>query len=335
MDKSQIRVLVVDDYEPWRRHFSTTLRKQQGLQVVGEVSDGLEAVQKAEELQPDLVLLDIGLPRLNGIEAARRIRKVSAATKIVLVSGSSDIAEVALKAGACGCVVKWDASRELLPVVKAVLEGKRFVSSSSADCGSSGLMNDHATAATHCHEVAFYADETSMVDGYARFIEIALESGHAVIVVVTEPHRASLLAKLEADGVDVPAVMEQGRCVLLDTADMLSRLTVDDMPDPIRCAKLAGDLIPGAAKSVKAANGRVAVCGEIAPILLSKGNGEGAIQLERLWDEITRGYGIHALCCYLWSAFPEHEADPVFQRICREHEAVHEPDQAANRLAAF
>src|SRR5690349_15135899 len=68
VDKSPIRVLVVEDCEPWRRHFSTALQKQPELQVIGEVSDGLQAVQRAQELQPDLILLDIGLPSLNGLE---------------------------------------------------------------------------------------------------------------------------------------------------------------------------------------------------------------------------------------------------------------------------
>jgi len=134
VDKSPIRVLVVEDCEPWRRHFSTALQKQPELQVIGEVSDGLEAVQKAEELQPDLILLDIGLPTLNGIEAARRIREVSCTSKILFVSEnrSPDIAEAALSTGAGGYVVKSDAAGELLPAVKAVLGGKRFVSASLA-----------------------------------------------------------------------------------------------------------------------------------------------------------------------------------------------------------
>ena len=68
---------MVDDYDPFRRFICSTLRKRPELQIVGEVSDGLEAVQKAEELQPDLIVLDIGLPSLNGIEAARRIRILS------------------------------------------------------------------------------------------------------------------------------------------------------------------------------------------------------------------------------------------------------------------
>ena len=96
MDKFPIRVLVVEDYEPWRRYFSTALQKQPELQAIGEVSDGLEAVQKAQELQPDLILLDIGLPSLNGLEVARRIRKVSRASKILFVSEnrSRDIASI-------------------------------------------------------------------------------------------------------------------------------------------------------------------------------------------------------------------------------------------------
>ena len=132
MDTSSIRVLVVDDNELWRRFASTTLRKQAELQVIGEATDGLQAVQQAQELLPDLILLDIGLPTLNGIEAARRIREVSPASKILFVSEnrSPDIAEAALSTGAGGYVVKSDAAGELLPAVKAVLDGKRFVSAS-------------------------------------------------------------------------------------------------------------------------------------------------------------------------------------------------------------
>jgi DNA-binding NarL/FixJ family response regulator len=128
------RILVVDDFGPWRHFVSTTLGNHPELQVVGEASDGLEAVQKAEELQPDLILLDIGLPLLNGIEAARRIREVSSASKILFVSEdrSLDIAEGALSTGAGGYLVKSNAARELLPAIKAVLNGTRFISASLA-----------------------------------------------------------------------------------------------------------------------------------------------------------------------------------------------------------
>ena len=132
LEKTRIRILIVDDFEPWRRMLVSLIHKKEGLTVIAEASDGLEGVQKAKELQPDLVLLDIGLPRLNGIEAARQIRAVSPASKILMVSEdrSVETARTALESGALGYVVKSDG--ELLSGVKAVLEGKRFISASLA-----------------------------------------------------------------------------------------------------------------------------------------------------------------------------------------------------------
>lgn len=130
MDKFLNRVLVVDDFEAWRRSVCSMLQKQTELQVIGEASDGLEAVQKAEELRPDLVLLDIGLPTLNGIEAASRIHRIIPDTKILFVTLNNDpeMAKTALRNGALGYVLKMDAERELLPAIKAVIRGEKFVS---------------------------------------------------------------------------------------------------------------------------------------------------------------------------------------------------------------
>jgi len=123
-----IRVLVVEDFAPFRQFISSTLEKRRELQVICAVSDGLEAVQKAEELKPDLILLDIGLPTLNGIEAARRIRKLVPEAKIIFVSqeSSADVVQEALSLGAWGYVVKTRAGSELLPAVEAVLLEKQF-----------------------------------------------------------------------------------------------------------------------------------------------------------------------------------------------------------------
>jgi DNA-binding NarL/FixJ family response regulator len=128
---STIHVLVVDDHEPFRRFICSTLGKKTGLQLIGEASDGLDAVQKAAELLPDLILLDIGLPSLNGIEAARRIHKLVPQAKILFLSqeSSADIVQEALGLGALGYVVKGDAGSELLAAIRAVLEGRQFVSS--------------------------------------------------------------------------------------------------------------------------------------------------------------------------------------------------------------
>jgi DNA-binding NarL/FixJ family response regulator len=125
-----IRVLVVEDYEPMRRTVRVTLQKRPNLQIVGEASDGLEAVQRAVELKPDLILMDIGLPSLNGIEAARQIRELIPETKIVFLSQetSPDVIQEALSVGASGYVTKINAGIELFPAIYAVTLGEHFVS---------------------------------------------------------------------------------------------------------------------------------------------------------------------------------------------------------------
>jgi DNA-binding NarL/FixJ family response regulator len=125
-----VRVLVVDDSEPWRRFVCSTLGKRPELQVICEVSDGLVAVQKAKELQPDLIVLDIGLPTLNGMEGAGRIRKLAPESKILILSqeSSADVVQEALSVGALGYVVKAHAGTELLAAVDAVCQGMQFVS---------------------------------------------------------------------------------------------------------------------------------------------------------------------------------------------------------------
>ena len=124
------RVLVVEDFVPFRAFVSALLREKPDFEIVSEASDGLEAVRRANELHPDVVLMDIGLPRLNGIEAARQIRKLAPRSRIVFLSqeGSAEIVEEALRSGALGYVHKPRAGGDLYPAVAAVLEGQQFVS---------------------------------------------------------------------------------------------------------------------------------------------------------------------------------------------------------------
>jgi DNA-binding NarL/FixJ family response regulator len=124
------RTLVVDDFDDFRRFLCSTLKQGTECEVVGEASDGLQAVNQAEKLQPDLILLDLGLPILNGIQAARRIRQLSPNSKILFISQNSspEIAQGALKVGAHGYLVKSDTT-ELTSAISAVLAGAQFISS--------------------------------------------------------------------------------------------------------------------------------------------------------------------------------------------------------------
>jgi two-component system nitrate/nitrite response regulator NarL len=140
---SSVRILVVDDLEPWRRQVCRMLQTGPELCVVAEAGDGLEAVQKAKELQPDLILLDIGLPDLNGIEVANRIRQSDPGAKIIFLTqhNDEDIVGTVLSAGARGYILKIDAGRELLKAVTGILGGDNFVSSGIKD-GNSGKKED-------------------------------------------------------------------------------------------------------------------------------------------------------------------------------------------------
>jgi DNA-binding NarL/FixJ family response regulator len=123
--------MVVEDFHLFRRFVRSKLEQRPELWVICEVSDGLHAVQRAVELQPNLILLDIGLPTLNGLEAARLIRGLAPESKIIFSSQetSADIVQEAMRLGAWGYVFKTHAEAHLLLAIDAVLSGKRYVSS--------------------------------------------------------------------------------------------------------------------------------------------------------------------------------------------------------------
>jgi DNA-binding NarL/FixJ family response regulator len=124
------RIFIVEDFAPFREFVASTLQERPEFEVAGQSSDGLEAVERAEQLQPDLILLDIGLPSLNGFEVAHRIRKLCPNSKIIFLTqeSSPDVLEDALNLGALGYVVKAHAAGELLEAVDTVLQGRQFVS---------------------------------------------------------------------------------------------------------------------------------------------------------------------------------------------------------------
>lgn len=330
---------MVDNYEPWRRFVSTTLQKQPTLQIIGEAVDGLEAVQKAQQLQPDLILLDIGLPTLNGIEAARRIRELFPKSKILFLSEnrSWDIAEEALHTGAGGYVVKSYAVAELLPAVEAVLKGKRFVSASLAgndltdpmdvqsanhNSGGSVLPLSPQNVLIGRHEVGFYSDDRFVLNDLTQFIGAALKAGNAALVVATKSRRDSLLPRLQAYGLDIGAI-EQSRYIALDAADVLPTFMLRGKPDPVRFLKMLGNLIARAAEAVKGEHARVAIFGEMCHLLWAQGNAEAAIQVEKLGNQLVKTYDVDILCGYSLPSVQGGMESPIYEEICAEHSAVY------------
>ena len=330
-----VRILLVEDYEFFRVFVRSLLEENSKFLIIGEATDGKQAVEKVAELRPDLILLDVGLPKLNGIKAAREIREISPTSKILFVSEnrSWDIVQKCLDTGAHGYVVKSSAGSDLLPAIREVLQGNQFVTASldfsggkegnnAADCKDSLTPLPPINIPIR-HEVEFYSDDAALVNGFTCLMQAALNVGNVAIVVATESHRRAILQRLRSAGVDVDAAMEQGRCIQLDAREALAKMMVADAPDPARCTALIDNLIRKATKGANGNNPRISICGECAPTLLADGNAEAAVLLEHLWDENTRRYDADTLCGYLQSAVPREESTLILERICAEHSAVH------------
>jgi DNA-binding NarL/FixJ family response regulator len=334
-----IKILVVDDFERYRRFVCSLLRRHVECQI-WEVSDGLEAVQRAQELRPDLILLDIGLPAINGIEAGRRIREVSANSRILYVSQecSPDLVQEALQLGAQGYVLKADAADDLLLAVDAVLRGQQFVSSrfatqvigaTSHELPASPLrlrdrlyLSRKKRETERFHEVVSCSDDGSFVDLFACFVETALQLGNPVIVVANEPHRTQLAKELEARGWDIATAIREGSYTSLDVGQILSTFMVDDWPDSAQLEKAVGNLVLDVAKRAKSKPSSIALCGECAPTLLAQGKAEAAIELERVWDGLVRKYRFQVLCGYILTDSQIQQDHHIFSQIWAQHSAA-------------
>jgi len=313
--------------------------------VVCEASDGLEAIQKAKEFKPDLILLDIGFPKLNGIEATRQIRKLVPNSKILLLSavGSPDVAREVLNTGASGYVVKLDVGSELVSAVEAIFRGKRFLSRRLRDSLSaaedtettdnpsrnealaSPSVMPRKPEATCCHEVQFYSDEAAFLERATHFIAGALRGDNPAIVIATESHRASLLQRLKGQGVDVDAAVQQGIYVSLDAAYTLSTFLIDDWPDSVRFLKGFRGLIEAVSKEAKVEHPRVAVFGEGVALLWAKGKRHAANRVEQLCNDLGETHDVDILCAYPVSGFHSERDKQAFKAICADHSAVYSP----------
>jgi CheY-like chemotaxis protein len=302
------RILVVEDHEPFRRHICASLAGRAETETF-EASDGPAAIETAAALQPDLVLLDIGLPGLHGLEVARQLPRVSPSSRILFVSHESDpdVIHETLRLGASGYVHKLRCGEDLMPAIEAAFEDRPFVSS--------------LLAARHHrrHEVLFYSDDAVLIRGFSRFAGASISAGHAAIVLATEPHRDGVVRTLRDTGIDVDAAIERGTCILLDAAATLETIMVDGAPDPRRFREGLRGLIHDASKATGIERPRVAICGECVGLLCANGSLDAAVAIERIGNDLVRAHHVDILCAY---PPPRWRDDETFGRVCAEHSAV-------------
>jgi len=127
----ELKILVADDHELMRRGVRSLLEAEHGWKVVGEASNGQELLKKAQDIKPDIIVLDIGMPVLNGLEASRRLKKILPAVKILILSmhDSEQMARAVLESGARGYVTKADTARDLVLAIEAICRNKTFFTS--------------------------------------------------------------------------------------------------------------------------------------------------------------------------------------------------------------
>lgn len=310
---------MVDDHAPWRQQLASLLQNTLDWRVIGEAADGPRAVAMAASLRPDLILLDVQMPTLPGIQTATQILEADPAVRILFVSGhkSWDVVTAALGTGALGYVLKVYAAHDLLPAMRAVVEGRRFV---SAVLG--GRPHRLAMPAPVHHEAVFCLEDAVLDEAYERFAADALAADKAVVGVASETRRAALRQRLGARGIDIDEAITREQYIAIDVAELLTPMMVNGMPDEARFWQGAVPLMLRGAHASRLKHPVVAAFGDAAQSLWNAGQLHAAIRLEQLWNEFAGTFNLELFCGYYQ---PSGDATHVeeHRQICLAHSTTH------------
>lgn len=200
-----LRIVVADDHEVVRRGLCALLRNQPEWEVCGEAGDGRDAVEKVLTLKPDVVILDIGMPNLNGLEATRQILKTNPRIKVLVLTlhDSDQVVQEVLNAGARGFLLKTDAARDLVAAVEALRRGKTYFTPKVAAMVLDGyLRRENGTAPEAPARSRLTAREREVIQLLAEgksSKEVAVVLG--LSVKTAETHRSNIMRKLELHSV--------------------------------------------------------------------------------------------------------------------------------------
>jgi len=307
------RLLLVEDHEPFRQFVRLLLQQRPEYEVVGESWDGLDGVRQAGTLQPDVILLDIGLPFLSGIEVAKRASRRAPRAKLIFLSqdGSPDVVREAFRWGADAYVHKLRVVTDLLPAIAAVLRGESFLTRDLAP-----LADDPPRSR---HEVQLYKRDAVCVEAFGRFIADALRAGHPSVLMATEAHRDAVAVWLNDRGIDIHAASRRGLYTVLDAAAMLSTIMVDGAPDRGRFLDGLLALIDSVITAAECEASRVAIAGECVALLCAEDKLDEALSLERAGHDLILRRNVEILCAYPLQMLPDDES---IDRISAVHTAA-------------
>ena len=307
-----LKILVAEDFRAFREFVCSQLHRRTDVHVVA-VDDGLAAVQAAADLRPDLVLLDIGLPTMNGLEAARQIRAQSPASKVVFLTQESapEFVEAALDLGVDGYIIKTRAHDYMLPVVETMLAGRAGGDERLRAARSSpdGRHRHHA----HC-----FADDSALLASAERFVLATLAAQDAAIVAMTRPHLDALRGGLRRRQATIDRAIEQGTLVTIDANDTVHTLTADSGVDWDILKAGWIEVLAAAGAATGQPRPRVASFSETGALLIAAGHVETAMRLEAIAEDlVARDLPTLEITCVYPMLPPAH--DSSFTRICAAH----------------
>ena len=201
---NSLRIVVADDHEVVRRGLRALLESQPGWQVVGEATNGRDVVAEAEKVRPDVVVLDIAMPQLNGLEATRQLLKSNPEMKVLVLTlhDSEQVIREVLSAGAKGFLLKTDAARDLVSAVEALRQNKTYFTSRVASMVLEGFLKGGATALMAPVSSPLTSREREIVQLLAEgksTKEVACILG--LSVKTAETHRSNIMRKLDIHSV--------------------------------------------------------------------------------------------------------------------------------------
>ena len=333
-----VEVLIADDHDWFRRAIRTVIESEAAYRVCGEARDGIDAVDKVRHLHPDIVLMDINMPRMGGLQATEIIRReIPDCNVIIVTQNEATIArEQARSVDAKGFVTKSGVTRDLLRTMGRVAmenssrlaerKGERQVNPGRDPVSAHGVTASEesepwcgllAGAAPSDHIVQLYQDQQFLNRAVCRFAAAAITNGEGVILVPTVAHWDAFRPRLESEGVDVKAAEKRGQLTIVDADNLLPTFMRDGMPDSPVFLGLAQNVI-----SEARGDGRypkVRWWGEMVNILWERGDVAASMQLEDQFDQLAHEQDIAIFCSFLMDNFDGDVHARMLPRLGENH----------------